>query len=97
MTVDWQRFTDEMVKGTQALIAKRCEPLEQEVAALKARLGEVESKAARYCGIWQRASDCSRGDPATSCGGLFPCIKHGTSDEPGTSSDWQLKAKAMQR
>ena len=60
-------------------------------------MGEVETKAARYCGIWQRASDYSRGDLATHRGGLFACIKHGTTDEPGTSSDWQLKAKGMQR
>ncbi len=97
MATDWDRLTGEMVKGTQALIAKRAEPIEARLAAFEARLSGVETKAARYCGVWQRALGYARGDLATHEGSLWSCISDSTTEEPGTSKAWQLGAKGGAR
>jgi hypothetical protein len=76
----------------------------EEIAAAKAELRAeltAEQRAAgeplRYRGVWQRASPYQRGAAVTDNGSLWCCTSDGTTDRPGSSSNWQLMAKGGDR
>lgn len=72
----------------------------QELKPLRARLAELEQKAAgamNYRGVFQRADHYKKNDVVTYGGSLWFCLKstEGADGSPGTGSgSWQLINKS---
>jgi hypothetical protein len=82
-------------EGIALFVDDAMKPLAQEIAALKARLAELEKRGIEYCGVWQRAATYRRGHMVTHDGSLFACIEDsGPNECPGVSNKFQLAAKS---
>jgi hypothetical protein len=63
-----------------------------EVAPIKARLAELETKGFRYRGVFEYGNDYYEGNAVTMDGQLWIC-KHTTRARPGDGGDWQLAVR----
>ena len=90
-----------MTKDAQAAILRACaryidkQSAAQmaQIDALQKRLDTLESRGVKYCGIWQRAMDYTRGEVVTQDGSASIVVAAETRTEPGKSSGWQLLHK----
>ena len=81
-------------EGIASVIKPVTDKLSARVAALEARLAEVEGKGIAYRGVWQKAEGYKRGDAVTSAGSLWIATKDQPLDVPGArAADWQLAVK----
>lgn len=71
-------------------VAQMANKYDREIADLKARLAEVETRGLRYRGIWQRADEYKRGDATTCDASLWIGVVDNPTCKPGDGSDWQL-------
>ena len=79
-------------------IRKTVEPLQDEIAALKTRVAELEENGIRYCGIYQRALPYRRGDQVTHDGARHTALRDIQPCEAPLKSDgWQLSDKSIER
>lgn len=82
----------EMMKGIAPVIK---EYVQCEIAPIRKRLIEIETKGVEYRGVYQRAISYQRGALVTHGGSMFCAIKDVTQGVvPGQSNDWQLCVKA---
>lgn len=78
--------------------AELVEILKGKFDAIERRLAEIEAKAMRYQGSYQRAIAYKRGSACTHNGALFVAVRDAAEDEqPGKSSAWQLTSKTGDR
>lgn len=86
MALDVDRFTDALLEGTKALIAKEVEPL-------KARIAELEAERVAFKGVWEASKQLRRGDLITHSGSLWFVTRDTTGEKPGESHAFQLALK----
>jgi hypothetical protein len=67
--------------------------LRDRITELEKRLAETETRAMRFCGIWQKALTYGPGNAVTHDGGVWVCTR-ATDERPGTGDGWQLAVKA---
>ncbi|MBI4290584.1 MAG: carbohydrate-binding family V/XII protein [Betaproteobacteria bacterium] len=69
-------------------------PMNERIAALEARMTEVEARAAslRYCGVWEEGSAYAQGNFVTHSGSVWHANTTTTS-RPGTDATWTLAVK----
>jgi hypothetical protein len=67
--------------------------LARHLAAVEARLAELEGKGIKYSGVWQRAQDYKRGDVVTYDGSAWVATAEETRAQPGATNGWQLLVK----
>ncbi len=82
-----------IIKGVIEAVAPHIVALEKQVAALAARIEELERKG--YCGVWKSGKEYSPQSEVTCDGGRWISHKR-TSDKPGLSADWSLMEKSFE-
>jgi hypothetical protein len=86
-----------LIKGVVTAVAPYIHELEQKLAALTARVAELEAAQGemRYCGVWREGKEYSAGSFATDGGALWHANRT-TAARPGSSGDWVMAAKSGQ-
>ena len=70
--------------------------IDKHFAALEKRFAELEQRAGmamRFCGIFSRAGDYTRGSVCVHSGTLWFCVRDNRGITPGTTDDWLLMLK----
>jgi hypothetical protein len=69
------------------------EPLHAKIAALEARVGELQTKSGGvYRGVFERGEAYDQHDQVTCKGALWVAVRP-TREPPGTSADWRLAVR----
>jgi hypothetical protein len=92
---DGKLFADEIVAAVRDHVARAVDPLNNKIAMLEFRLGELETrqKEFRYVGVWKADREYQIGNFVTASGALWHC-EEATQSRPGVSSSWKLCVKS---
>lgn len=82
-----------IIKGVASVLHDEIEPLKAQIAALSARVLELERGQKTYLGVWKEGREYTPQSEVTCDGARWICHKR-TSDKPGTSADWSLMEKS---
>ena len=72
-------------------VAPHIHELEKQIAALQARVDELETGTLKYCGVYQPSASYQRGSVVTFDGSAS--TRAVTAERPGTTDGWQLMVK----
>jgi hypothetical protein len=84
-----------IIKGVASALHDEIEPLKAQIAALTARVLELEAQRdeMKYCGVWREGRAYTPGSFATHDGAMWHANKK-TAEKPGASGDWTMCAKS---
>lgn len=82
-----------LIKAIMAGIAPAIHDLETKVAALSARITDLEAGSMKYCGVHQASLAYRKGDVVTFDGSAWCCTRSVSAERPGSSDAWQLMVK----
>ena len=82
-----------LIKAIMQGLAPFIHDLEKQIAALQARITELEASRLKYCGVYQPSAAYQRGSVVTLDGSAFHATRNVSAERPGTSDAWQLMVK----
>lgn len=84
---------EQLAKATREFFTKAMKSRDDRLAALEARLAQVEAGGIKYLGVWKPDTLYAKGSFATRQGSVWHanCETYAT---PGASPDWTLAVKA---
>jgi chitodextrinase len=82
-----------LMAGIAPILKDEIEALQKQIAALSARIAELESGAMKYCGVHQASMVYCKGNVVTHDGSAWCATRSVNAERPGTSDAWQLMVK----
>jgi hypothetical protein len=83
-----------LMAGIAPVIHAEIEALQKQIAALTARVAELESGSMKYCGVHQASMAYRKGHVVTFDGAAWCATRDVSVEKPGHGDGWQLMVKA---